>query len=95
MERTLIINGQLDSLNEYTRACRRNRYAGAKMKADNEAIISLYIGMQMKGLHFPGKVTLNFRWYEPNRRRDMDNIAFAKKFILDALVSAGVIIADG
>lgn len=53
MERTLTINGQLDSLNEYTRACRRNRYAGAKMKADNEAIISLYIGMQMKNLHFP------------------------------------------
>ncbi len=94
MERTLVINGQLDSLNEYTRACRRNRYAGAKMKADNEAIISLYIGLQMKDLHFPGKVTLNFKWYEPNRRRDMDNIAFAKKFILDALVCAEVIIAD-
>ena len=51
MERTLVINGQLDSLNEYTRACRRNRYAGAKMKADNEAIISLYIADE--GSAFP------------------------------------------
>lgn len=95
MERTLVINGQLDGLNEYTRACRRNRYAGAKMKSDNEKLVGLYIGMQMKDLHFPGKVTLNFKWFEPNRRRDVDNIAFAKKFILDALVKSGVIEADG
>lgn len=94
MEQTLIINGQLNSLNDYTRACRTNRYAGAKMKTDNEAIISLYIKMQLNGLHFPGRVILDFKWFEPNRRRDPDNICFAHKFVFDALVNNGVIKGD-
>lgn len=29
-------------------------------------------------------------WYEPNSRRDNDNVAFAVKFIQDALVENGV-----
>lgn len=94
MEKTLIINGQLNSLNDYTRACRTNRYTGAKMKSDNEAIVSLYIRMQLNGVHFPNKVALDFRWYEPNRRRDPDNVCFAHKFILDALVNNGIIKGD-
>lgn len=94
MEKILIINGQLNSLNDYTRACRTNRYTGAKMKSDNEAIVSLYIRMQLNGVHFPNKVALDFKWYEPNRRRDPDNVCFAHKFILDALVNNGIIKGD-
>lgn len=90
---TLIIDGTLAGLNEYTKACRGNRYAGAKMKKDAEAIIKNYIFLQgIKPLK--GKVRLAFRWYEPNRKRDLDNICFAKKFILDALVASGTIEAD-
>lgn len=92
---TLTIEGQLPNLNDYTSACRSNRYAGAKMKKDAERIISIYIMQQLKGVVFDGTVSLNFRWYEPNRKRDLDNICFAKKFILDALVSNGIIKADG
>ena len=36
-----------------------------------------------------------FRWYEPNRRRDKDNIAMAKKFILDSLQEMNVLENDG
>ena len=36
-------------------------------------------------------VTVRFTWVEGNRRRDIDNVAFAKKFVLDGLVQAGVI----
>lgn len=92
---TLTIEGQLPNLNDYTKACRSNRYAGAKMKQDSERIISAYIMQQLKGVSFDGTVSLNFRWYEPNKRRDLDNICFAKKFILDALVNNGIIKADG
>lgn len=92
---TLTIEGQLPNLNDYTKACRSNRYAGAKMKQDSERIISAYIMQQLKGVAFDGTVSLNFRWYEPNKRRDLDNICFAKKFILDALVNNGIIKADG
>ncbi len=35
------------------------------------------------------RVTIHFHWTEENKRRDLDNVAFAKKFILDALVSLG------
>lgn len=91
---TLIIHGRLSGLNEYTKACRSNRYVGAKMKKDNEEMIQLYI----KAQHIPkfkGKVSLAFRWYEENMKRDIDNISFAKKFILDSLVQSSIIESDG
>ena len=92
---TLVIDGQLPNLNDYTSACRTHRQAGAKMKKDAERIITAYIMQQLKGISFKNPVRLSFRWYEPNKRRDLDNVCFAKKFILDALVSNGIIIADG
>lgn len=92
---TLIINGQLAGLNEYTRACRGNKYTGAKMKKEAQELIGWHIMEQLKGIHFDAPVRMAFRWYEPNRKRDLDNICFAKKFILDALVAHGVIGGDG
>ena len=89
----LVIKGQLPGLNDYTKACRSNKFVGAQMKADAEQLISLFIRNQ----HLepvPGKVYVSFTWYEPNERRDPDNVAFAKKFILDALVANGIIEGD-
>lgn len=94
MEKTLVIQGQLPNLNDYTKACRSNRFAGANMKKQAEKIIQIYIMQQLKGVHFDGTVELAFRWYEPNKKRDLDNICFAKKFILDALVANKIIVAD-
>lgn len=94
MKKTLIINGKLASLNEYTRACRSNPIVGARMKKETEKIISAHILEQFKRVRFECAVELSFRWYEPNRKRDLDNVCFAKKFILDALVSNGIIVAD-
>jgi len=65
------------------------------MKKNAEEWITLYIKKHLKGVQFEGTVELSFRWYEPNKKRDLDNICFAKKFILDALVSNGIIVADG
>ncbi len=93
--KTLVIDGQLPNLNEYTRACRGNKFLGAKMKKNAEEWISIFIKQQLKDIHFEGTVELAFRWYEPNKKRDLDNICFAKKFILDSLVSNGIIVADG
>lgn len=36
-----------------------------------------------------------FRWYCKNQKKDPDNISFAKKFILDGMVKAGVLENDG
>lgn len=92
---TLTIQGQLPNLNDYTKACRTYKMAGAQMKKKAEQIITAYIFQQIRTVRFEETVELNFRWYEPNRKRDLDNICFAKKFILDALVKAGTIKADG
>ena len=91
---TLVIKGQLPTLNNYTAACRSNRYVGARMKKDCERIITAHIRKQIPDIHFDGAVRLDFKWYEPNKKRDLDNICFAKKFILDALVSNGTIRTD-
>lgn len=93
--RKLIIHGRLDNLNDYTKACRTSPIVGNRMKGKNEDIITGYIMQQLSGVHFIGKTKLTFRWIEPNRNRDLDNVCFAKKFILDALVRNGVIETDG
>ena len=77
---------KLPSLNDYIRACRANKFAGSQMKKKTEHDISVFIRKLPK---FDKPVSISFLWIEDNARRDLDNIAFAKKFILDALVSNG------
>jgi len=86
------IPGTLPNLNTYTKENRSNKYAGNNLKKDTEKLISLYIP---KYKPYEKPVTIEFHWVEPNKRRDLDNIAFAKKFILDALVKSGVLQGDG
>ena len=92
---TLKIQGTLANLNDYTKACRTNRFLGAEMKKKMESIVASHIFQQLDGIRFDEPVVLSFRWFEPNRKRDLDNIAFAKKFVLDALVKEGVLANDG
>ena len=65
------------------------------MKKEAEELIGWHIKAQLKEIHFDAPVRMAFRWYEPNKKRDLDNISFAKKFILDALVANGIIKTDG
>lgn len=76
---------KLPSLNEYINACRYNRYAGNNMKQKVQKDISIYLNKLPK----LNKVRITFKWYEGNKKRDLDNICFAKKFILDSLVNLG------
>ena len=77
---------KLPSLNEYINECRKNKFAGASMKKNLEKDIGIFIN---KLPSFDKPVNIVFYWIEDNKRRDLDNICFAKKFILDALVKAG------
>ena len=82
---------KLPSCNEYINACRTNRHKGAKMKRDVEEMIM----WQIRDLPVYDKpVRIHFHWIENNRRRDLDNVAFGKKFILDAMVKAGKLTDD-
>lgn len=92
----IIIPGRMDGLNEYTNANRDNPYAGAGMKKKNEnLVIQALKANGIKNFTYHEPVYLRFMWVEPNRRRDKDNIASAKKFCIDALVKAGVLENDG
>lgn len=88
---TFEIPMKFPSLNEYINACRTNAYKGAKMKKDLQRDMSWYLRSVPK---MNGRVHVHFRWQEENKRRDLDNVAFAKKFILDALVEAGILEND-
>lgn len=77
--------------NEYIAACRKNRFAGAKIKADYTQAVALYF----RGLPpVTGPVKIRFVWHEKTRRRDKDNVAFAKKFVLDGMQAAGFLPND-
>lgn len=80
------IKGKLPSLNDYIGECRKNPHAGAKLKKDTETLIMLQL-CRMKRITSP--VIVHFEWHEKNARRDKDNVAAAKKFILDAMQKAG------
>ena len=86
---------RLPGLNEYTNANRRNKYAGAKIKAESENQICLFIRSKLRGVQIDNPVFIRYTWHEENRKRDLDNICFAKKFIQDALVKEGVLRNDG
>ncbi len=84
---------KLDGLNEYTAECRGNKYGGGKCKKKNEHIILACI-KNSKLRQIQGSYSVHFKWYEKTARRDKDNVAFAKKFILDALQEAHITKGD-
>lgn len=89
------IRGKLPGLNDYITAERTNKYAGAKMKKEWEAIV-MHEARALRGVQFEKPVHMLYQWYEPNKRRDKDNISsFGRKVIQDALVKGGWLANDG
>ncbi len=92
----LIIPGRLAGMNEYTEQNRRNRYAGASMKAKEQERVEWAIKRQLRIGKLNTPIDLSYTYYEPNKRRDKDNIsAFAHKVVQDALTSTGLLKNDG
>lgn len=91
----LVIPGILPGCNEYINAQRRGRQLGARLKRETEERILWSIRQQLRGVRFDVPVVMHYLWVEKNRKRDKDNIAFARKFVQDALVKSGVLRNDG
>lgn len=98
MKEIFLINFRLPSLNDYITANRTNKHAGNKFKTD----VDESIGWRIKQAKVAGNLTpkeepvdILIDFYEPNRRRDVDNIQSATKYILDALVKQGILKNDG
>ena len=83
---TIEIPIKFPSLNDYIKACRGNKYGANSLKQKIEKQVAQYFAPLPT---FEKPIKLHFLWIEENRRRDFDNIAFAKKFILDALQKSG------
>jgi Holliday junction resolvase RusA-like endonuclease len=95
MQAKLIIPGRFPGMNEYTAAKNRHWAVGNRMKQENQQIAVFCILQQLHNVQFERPVSVWFVFYEPNRRRDEDNVtAFGKKVIFDALKECGVIKDD-
>lgn len=86
-------------MNDLITANRRNRYAGAKLKKDTQRQIEdvLLPQIQLRSTArygFSGKVIVTVRFYEPDKRRDEDNVLSGMKFIFDAMQEIGLIEND-
>lgn len=85
--------GRLPGLNEIIDAAKKGKgkyqpYAKMKDRYTSE------IGWLAKKLPRYSRVNIIITWYEPNRRRDPDNVSGGQKFILDGLVAGGAIKDD-
>lgn len=93
---TLTIKGRLPGLNEIIDASRANYRIGNALKQETQEIVIWCIRQQLRGAKITKPVILRYTFYEPNRRRDKDNIASgAHKIVQDALVKSGVLQNDG
>ena len=103
MEYKFTYYGVLPNLNDYLQGeripIRKNgkfTTKGNAMKQENQRKIIKILRRDLLGLHIQKPIEITYKFYELNRKRDLDNIsAFAHKVIQDALVKAGTIENDG
>ena len=95
MKTRIIIPGKFASLNEFIYANRVRKgkwYAGDAMKQKDQKKICRYL----PHVRFKGKIFIEYNYFEPNAKRDKDNICgYFHKIFQDALVQSGCIENDG
>lgn len=95
---TLTYYGQLPGINELLAENRKNKFAGAKQKKKWRGELASVFLLQRLAQSKDAVQThavIRVRFYEPDRRRDDDNVFGGLKIILDAMQDAGVILDDG
>lgn len=59
-------------------------------------LVMIYAKRDLRKWRAKGPVYMHYIWYEPNRRRDKDNVSgYGRKIIQDALVKGGYLRNDG
>lgn len=90
----IVIEGKMPGLNDFIRAMNANRHKGAAMKREWTRRVCNMAKAVREPKH-SGRAWVHIRCYEPDMRRDEDNVrAVAEKFVLDGLVAAHVIVDD-
>lgn len=92
MTQQLFVPGPLPGVNDYLGRADWRHYNGHKKQWAR--LISARIAQaQLKPMQ---RARISWVWHEPSRRRDPDNFTgIGKKFVLDALVSCGILPDDG
>ena len=85
------VPGELPGLNTIIEEAKSHHMAYANLKEE----YTEKVAWKAKSLPEFKKVYLNITYYCANRRRDPDNIAAGKKFLIDGLVEADVLENDG
>lgn len=97
MQGTFTIQGRLIGVNELINAARNNKFGSASQKKAQMKIVTdaILADEVFRNLRFEGKVLPCIDFYEPNEKRDYDNITGGgQKIIYDSLVIAGIIKND-
>lgn len=90
------IEGTLPNMNEYISAAARHPKNGGRMKRESMEYASVFIRRDLKRWKTDRPLIVHYIFYEPNKKRDKDNVAFmALKTVHDALQKCGVIKNDG
>ena len=79
-------------LNDYTDSNRTSKYSGSSVKKRETNDVARMLMCKPKVKEYPIKVM--FTWLINNRGKDLDNVSFAKKYILDGMCKAGIIKND-
>jgi hypothetical protein len=88
----ITLPGEFTSLNDYIDAERSNKYIAASIKKSETGRVWAECRNLPAVREYP--VVIRFDWYTQDLKTDADNVDFAKKFILDGLVKAGVLAGD-
>lgn len=92
ISQALFIPGPLPGMNDFAGTGTRWKYRDAKA-AWARAIAFEILQQRLKPM---GRVFIWWVWYEKTMKRDPDNFSsIGKKFVLDALKSAGIVPNDG
>ena len=89
----LTYRGRLPSTNDLIQLNRTNRFAGAAMKKTYTKELAETFRAQTCE-RFTEHVTCTVTFYEDTMRRDDDNVISGCKYLLDGLVTAGIIKDD-
>ena len=89
----LVIMGTLPGRNEAENAARTHWTKGRDFKRRwTDYVAYQTVGQCTATLNRPAKARVTF--YEPNQKRDQDNVMSGLKYICDGLVAAGIIKGD-
>ena len=90
---TFTIPGELPNLNEIIGESKIHWSNYSSLKKANTLAVAHCARQKIKRKY--NKINLEIIWFCKDRRQDKDNIMAGTKFILDGLVSAGIIKNDG